>query len=128
SARGLTIVVVRNQQAFMYSGCVVTQYAFTIENGVLRCTLTILGLAETDTSVEPVDPSVSASWVNANLLGAAAHSVYVDTAGLTPAFATPDLTFNGYTFTANYNGTAQNRLTNARSATYVSYGEIEATY
>src|SRR6266567_1398041 len=99
SARGLTIVVVRNKQAFMYSGCVVTQYAYTIENGVLRCTLTILGLAEADTGTEPLDPAVSATWVDANLFGAAAHSIYVDTAGLTPAFATPDLTFNGYTFT-----------------------------
>lgn len=128
SARGLSIVIVRDKQAFLYSGCVVTQFAFTIDNGVLRCTLTILGLAEQDTSVEPLDPASAATWVDANLFGAAAHSVYVDAAGLTPAFATPDTTFNGFTFTANYNGTAQNRLTNTRSATYISYGEIEATY
>jgi len=128
SAVGMSIVVVRDKQAFLYNGCVVTQWAFTIENGVLRVTMSIMGLGEQDTSVEPVDPAASATWVDADLFGAASHSVYVDAAGLTPAFATADTTFNGYTFTANYNGAAQNRLTPTRSATYISYGEIEATY
>jgi len=124
TARGLTIVTVRNGLGFMYSGCVVNQFAFTVENGVLRCTLGMLGLAETDTASN----TFTKSWVDPILLGASSHSVYVDTAGLTPTFATPDTTFNGFTFTANYNGTAQNRLTPARSATYIAYGETEATY
>jgi hypothetical protein len=124
TAKGLTIVCVRNGLGFMYSGCVVTQFAFTVENGVLRVTLSILGLAEQPTSTNVF----TQSWVNPILLGAAAHSVYVDAAGLTPAFATPDATFNGFTFTANYNGAAQNRLTPSRAATYVAYGETETTY
>lgn len=124
SAKGLSIVAVRNKIGFLYSGCVVNQYAFTVENGVLRCTLGILGLAEQATSSN----TFTMSWVDPELYGASAHSVYVDTAGTTPGFATADTTFNGFTFTANYNGAAQNRLTSSRSATYVSYGEIEATY
>jgi hypothetical protein len=124
SARGLTIVTVRNGLGFMYSGCVVNQFAFTVENGVLRVTLGMLGLAEADTSTN----TFTKSWVDPVLLGASAHTVFVDTASLTPTFATPDLTFNGFTFTANYNGSAQNRLTPSRAATYVAYGETEATY
>lgn len=126
SARGLSIVVVRNHIGFLYPGCVVTQWAFTINNGVLQVTMTIMGLAEQDTATP--DPTSSESWIAASLFGASDHSVYVDTAGLTPTFASPDLTFNGYTFTANYNGAPQNRLTSSRSATYISYGETEATY
>ena len=126
TAKGLSIVAVRNHVGFLYSGCVVTQWAFTVDNGVLRVTLSILGLAEQPTSTP--DPTSSESWIDASLFGASAHSVYVDAAGLTPTFASADTTFNGFTFTANYNGAAQNRLTSARSATFVSYGEIEATY
>lgn len=126
SAKGLSIAVVRNHIGFLYSGCVVGQWAFTIENGVLRCTLSIMGLAEDDTTV--ADPTSSESWVDADLFGAGAHSVYVDAEGLTPAFTTADGTFNGFTFTANYNATPQNRLTPQRSATYVAYGETEANY
>jgi hypothetical protein len=126
SARGLSIVVVRNHIGYLYSGCVVGQWAETIENGVLRATLSIIGLAEAPTAV--ADPTSSESWVDADLFGAGAHTVYVDAAGLTPAFASADSTFNGFTFTANYNAAAQNRLTPSRAATYVSYGETEATY
>lgn len=126
TARGLSIAVVRNHIGFLYSGCVVGQWAFTIENGVLRVTLSMLGLAESATSV--ADPTADESWVDADLFGAGAHTVYVDAAGTTPAFASSDTTFNGYTFTANYNASAQNRLTPLRSATYVAYGETEATY
>lgn len=124
SARGLSIGVVRNNIGFLYSGCVVTQWALTVDNGVLRVTMSIMGLAEQDMS----SSTFGESWIAASLFGASDHSVYVDTAGLTPTFADADLTFNGFTFTANYNGAAQNRLTPARSATYISYGEIEATY
>jgi hypothetical protein len=126
AARGLSIVAVRNHIGFLYSGCVVGQWAYTIENGVLRVTMSMMGLAEADTST--ADPTSTESWIDASLFGAASHSIYVDDAGTSPTFASPDLTFNGYTFTANYNCTPQNRLTSSRSATYVAYGETEATY
>lgn len=124
TAKGLSIVAVRNKVGFLYSGCVVNQYAFSVENGVLRCTLGMLGLAEQATS----NNTFTYSWVDPELFGASAHAVYVDAAGTAPAFASADSTFNGFTFTANYNGAAQNRLVRDRAATYVSYGEIEATY
>jgi hypothetical protein len=123
TAKGLSIATIRNSLGFLYSGCVVSQWAFTIENGVLRVTMSMLGLAEQDLS-----GAVTESWIDPMLYGAAAHTIYVDAAGTAPAFATTDSTFNGFTWTVNYNGAAQNRIVPARSATYVSYGETELNY
>ncbi len=72
--------------------------------------------------------AVTPSWIAASLFGADAHSVYVDAAGTAPSFASSDTTFNGFTWRANYNGAAQNRILPTRSATYISYGEIDSTY
>lgn len=123
-ARTASMTVVRNGIGFGYGGCVVTQYAFTIDNGNLRCTASVMGLSEATPGGlgSPV-------WVAAKLLGADAHSIYLDSAGTAPGFAGGiDTSFNGYTFTTNYNGTAQNRIVPARAATYISYGETVATY
>lgn len=124
SAKGLSIYTLRNNIGFLYSGCVVNTWQFTIEDGVLRVSMGMLGLAEQD----PVSNAPTTSWLDPVLYGAAAHTIFVDAAGLTPAFASADSTFNGFTWSANYNGAAQNRITPNRAATYISYGEIEATY
>jgi hypothetical protein len=123
SAKGLSIVTERNSVTYLYSGCVVNTWEFSIQDGVLRVSMGMLGLAEQDTS-----GAVTPSWVAADLYGADAHSIYVDAAGTAPAFAAADVTFNGFTWSANYNGAAQNRIVPTRSATYISYGEIEGTY
>lgn len=124
SAKGLSIYTLRNNVGFLYTGCVVNTWEFTIENGVLRATLGMLGLAE----VDPATSAPTTTWVDPNLLGADAHTIYVDAAGTAPAFAASDSTFNGFTWRINYNGSAQNRIVPARAATYVAYGETEATY
>lgn len=124
SAKGLSIYALRNSIGFLYSGCVVSQWAFTIDNGVLRATLSMLGLAE----VDPTSNTPTTSWVDPTLYGADAHTIFVDAAGTAPTFASADSTFNGYTWTLNYNGSPQNRITPTRSASYVSYGETEGTY
>jgi len=121
--RTASITIVRNGIGFGYAGCVFGGYEFTIDNGVLVCTLNGFGLSETTPG-----GLGSPAWIQPVLFGAAAHSVYVDTAGLTPAFATADLNYNGFTFTSNFNASAQNRLTSSRAATYIAYGETEATY
>jgi len=124
SARGVSILVERNSQGFLYNGCVVSNWEFTIDTGVLRCTASMLGLAENDAA-----GAASPSWIDPELFGADAHSIYVDAAGTAPAFGGGrDNTFNGYTFRANHNGTPQNRIVPDRSATYISYGETEVTY
>lgn len=124
SAKGLSIATIRNSIGFLYSGCVVNTWEFTIDNGVLRASLGMLGLAEDD-----LGGAVTETWVDPKLLGADAHSIYVDTAGTAPVFGGGrDTTFNGFTWRANYNATPQNRIVPDRAATYVAYGETEATY
>lgn len=125
TAKGVSIMVTRNAQDFLYNGCVVNQWAFTLENGVGRVTMSMLGLGENS----PTTPGTATpTWVAPSLFGADAHAVYVDAAGLTPAFAAPDATFNGYTFTANHNGEPQNRIKRDRSASYIKYGITEVSY
>lgn len=124
TAKGISIGIIRNGVGFLYVGCVVNQFAFTVEDGVLRCTLSILGLKEQSF----VAGSATPAWIAPSLFGADAHAVYVDTSGLTPAFAAPDATFNGYTNTINNNGEPQNRLTRDRSASYIKYGITELSY
>jgi hypothetical protein len=120
SGRGVSIVIQRNGVNFLYGGCVVDNWEFTLNNGILEMTLGMLGLSETDTA-----GAVTPSWIDASLFGAAAHSVYVDTAGLTPTFASRDVTYNGFTFRANHNGSAENRIQPTRAANYIKYGITE---
>jgi hypothetical protein len=121
--RTASITIVRNGIGFGYAGCVMGGYVFTINNGVLEVTFNAFGLSE----VTPAGLGTPA-WIDPVLYGASAHAVYVDTAGVAPTFATPDLNFNGYTFTNTFNASAQNRLTPSRAATYIAYGETDATY
>ncbi|HEY1249162.1 MAG TPA: hypothetical protein VGE97_09255 [Nitrososphaera sp.] len=118
-----SITIVRNGVGFGYAGCVMGGFEFTIDNGVLLCTMNGFGLSE-ETPAGLGTPA----WITPDLFGASAHTVYVDTAGTAPAFATPDLNFNGFTFNANYNASAENRLTPDRAATYIAFHETEATY
>jgi hypothetical protein len=116
----LSITIVRNNVVFGYTGCVVGSYEFSIEDAVLRCSMDILGLAEATQSAP------SPTWAAADLLGADAHHVYVAAAAAAPTFTTESIDFNGFTFRANFNAEAQNRIVAARSASYISFGITEA--
>lgn len=117
--RTLSITIVRNNVVFGYTGCVVGQFEYTIEDAVLRCTMSVLGLAEA------VQSAPSPTWSDPDLLGADAHHVYLAAAAAAPTFTTEDVNFNGFTFRANYNAEAQNRIVSTRSASYISYGITE---
>lgn len=123
SAKGLSVTVIRNGVGFGYSGCVVSQYIFAVENGVLMCTMSLIGLAEQDPSALGTD-----SYVAASIFGQDAHNVSVDASGTAPAFASADGTFNGFTATINYNAAAQNRIRLDRSASFISYGQTDYSY
>jgi hypothetical protein len=116
----LSITIVRNNVVFGYTGCVVTGWEFTIEDAVLRVTMNVLGLAEA------VQSAPTPTWAAADLLGADAHRVYLAASAASPTFTTADVNFNGFTFRANYNGEAQNRIRADRQASYISYGITEA--
>lgn len=119
-AKTLSITIVRNNVVFGYTGCVVGGFEFMIEDGVLKCTLNVLGLAEA------VQSAPSPTWVAPILYGADAHRVYLAAAAVTPTFGAVDVNFNGFTFRANYNAEAQNRIRSDRSASYISFGITEA--
>lgn len=120
-ARTLSITIVRNGVVFGYTGCVVGNWEFVLgDDGVLRVTMGILGLAEAVQSLP------APTWSAPDLLGAAAHQVYLAASAISPTFSTADTSFNGFTFRANYNAEAQNRINTARSASYISYGMTEA--
>lgn len=122
AAKGLSITIDRNGNGFGYAGCVIGQWAFTIDNGILKCTASVQGLSEQ----LPADMGTT-SWIDPSLFGADASSIYVDASGTAPAFATRFDNFNGFTATLNYNAEAQNRIRPDRQATFVKYGETEAT-
>lgn len=121
--RTASITIVRNGIGFGYAGCVMGGYEFTIDNGVLMVTFNGFGLSE----ATPAGLGTPA-WIDPNLFGAAAHTVYVADADVAPTFGASDVNFDGLTFNANFNAAAQNRLVPSRAATYISYGETEATY
>ena len=116
----LSITIVRNNVVFGYTGCTVGSFEYTIEDAVLRCTMTVLGLAEA------VQSAPSPTWATPDLLGADAHRVYLAASAASPTFGAADVNFNGFTFRANYNAEAQNRINAARSASYISFGITEA--
>lgn len=116
----LSITVVRNNVVFGYTGCVVGSFEYSIEDGVLRCSMTVLGLAEASQA------SPSPTWAAADLLGADSHRVYLAAAAAAPTFGAVDNNFNGFTFRANHNAEAQNRIRADRQASYISFGITEA--
>lgn len=120
-AKTLSITAIRNDILFGYAGCVVGQYEFTIEDGVLRCAMNMLGLSESD----PAGP-LTPTWVDPDLLGADAHAIFVASDyGAAPTFAGASTDFNGITLTINHNPTAENRIRKDRAASYIAFHETE---
>jgi len=118
-----SITIVRNDVGFGYAGCVLGGYTFAVEDGILICTMNVLGLSEET----PADLG-SPAWVAPNILGADSHSIYTDTAGVAPAFAgAVETNFNGFEFAVDFNAEAQNRIRADREASYISYGETVPT-
>jgi hypothetical protein len=124
-ARTLALTILRNNVAWGYAGCCVGQYEFTIEDGVLRCTLGMLGTGETEPATGPFTPA----WINPDLYGADAHAIFVASDfGPVPTFGAASVDFNGITLTMNHNAAAQNRIVKNRAASYISFGETEVSF
>ena len=115
----LSITCVRNGEVFGYTGCTVGQYSFTVDAGVLKVTMSIIGEAE---AVQTVPVPV---WLEADLLGADSHNVYTTASGITPTWGAAQAGFNGFTFMVNHNAEPQNRIKSSRSAAFVKYGKTD---
>lgn len=119
--RTASITIVRNGIGFGYSGCTLGSLGFFIDTGVLKFRATLFGEKDNVVAAPPTP-----TWLAPSLFGASGHSVYVDAAGATPAFAASAVRdFNGFEFTANHNPSAENRLVNDRGATYIAFHETE---
>ena len=112
----MSLLITRGGNPFGYVGCAVNQWALTVENGVLMCTLSIVGMDEAAQSVGT--PTWSSSAVVA---GPGGVTLEVPTAS---ARADADT----FTATVNDNLVAANRLNGQRKAAYQNWGEREVTF
>lgn len=131
--RTCSITILRNGQWFGYAGCVIGSFDLTVDGGVLMFNITnLLGTTDVPQATITSTPPVP-SFTTPQLLGAAAHSIALGDGALTSAPAgssamagtTVSNKFNGFTFTNNDNAEAQNRINQARSAAYISFGITE---
>lgn len=125
-AKSISVTAERNDVWFGYAGCTVGQYEFTIRDGVLICTMNMLGISQDEPATgSPFTPS----WVDPNLLGADAHAIFVASDyGPAPTFGSASTDFNGITLTLNHNPTAENRIIKQRSASYIAFHQTDITF
>jgi hypothetical protein len=118
SGKTASITVVRNSgEVFGYVGCLVGQASYTVDNGALVATYSIVGNDES----EEADPTPT--WPTAIPFGAGEISLEIPTA--TPIFDT-----EGFDCTINDNAEPQFRMVTgagARGARFVKFGEREVT-
>lgn len=121
--KSLTITIVRNGVAFHYFGCTVGSIKIDVStsDGILKATLGIVGMGVADDNVVGTP-----TWVDALLYGAAAHIVSTGDASITPTYA-PVNGYDGFTFTADHQATAENRIIPQRNAAFIKYGETMIT-
>jgi len=122
TAKSLSITVVRNGVVFKYVGCIVGGFNLRIEDGVLKSNMTMVGLSDVSTGA---DSPPAATFTAPTIMGAGSHQVFLDTAGSSPAFASPSLTFNTFTANINNNGAPRNRIVASRGASAIVWGEGE---
>lgn len=100
---------------FGYTGCVVSALKFTIENGLLTCSVSIIGRDEASAATP------TPTWPTSNVFGAGTYSIEVPTA--TPVFDT-----DAFEFTIDDQAVPDFRLKNTgRGAQLVHYGERNCT-
>jgi len=97
-----------------YLGCSVGHLAFTIDAGVLLCTVSLVGFGEETESTETPSYADSVPFGPGKLLLESPTGT-----------SRPDV--DTFSFEINDNGTPQNRLTGSRFAAYNSWGEREVS-
>jgi hypothetical protein len=112
----LTLLANRSDIPMAYLGMSVSQLAFTLDNGLLVCTASMIGTQEsTQTPPAPV-----ATWGTAQPFGPGLVTLEVPQ-------GSPRADADTFSVTINDNGVAANRLNGARGAAYVNWGEREIT-
>jgi hypothetical protein len=110
----LSLLIQRGGNPMAYVGCSVGQLAFTIEDGVLICTATIIGVDESAQSAGTPAWPTTAPW------GPGKLSLELPT-------ATPRADVSTFSLTINDNLVTANRLNGQRKAAYQNWGEREVS-
>lgn len=107
----MSITIVRNNQVFGYTGCVVSSYTFTIEDGQLKFNVNIIGSDEDSQSL-PMP-----TYTTTQPFGAGRYSVQIPTSSQV-------FDADTFEFTCDDSGEAQYRLKDTgRGAQYIKFGE-----
>lgn len=110
-----SITVVRNGIVFAYVGCVVSSFSYTVEDGLLKATYSIIGSDEaTQTLPVPVFAGQERPF------GSGEYSIQIPT-------ATQVFDVDTFEWTVNDNAEPQYRLKSTRGAQFIKYGEREVT-
>lgn len=113
-AKTASITVVRNGVPFGYTGCVLGQQSYGVDNVTPTVTFNMVGRAEAEEAA-PVP-----NYANDEPFGAGDWEIEIPTAA--QVFDT-----DGFSLDINDNAEAQMRLKNALGAQFVSFGERETT-
>jgi Phage tail tube protein len=115
ASKTASITIVRNGVVFGYVGCVLSSFAYTTEDGMLKATYSIIGSDEA-TQTLPV-PTFAGQE---RPFGSGEYSIQIPTA--TQVFDVDKFEWN-----VNDNGEPQYRLKSTRGAQFIKYGEREVT-
>lgn len=109
----LSILVERNGQRFGYTGCVISSLSMSVDNGLLVCTMSILGRDEA------AQGAAVAAFDEEEVIGAGSYDIRV------PAGAgSADLSIDSFTFSVENGAEPQYRLNpTSPGARFISYGE-----
>jgi hypothetical protein len=112
----ISITIVRNGVVFTYTGCVVGNFTFTVDDGILKFNCSFQGRDEA------VASAPTPTWPTTSPFGAGMYSIEIPTA--TQVFDT-----DTFEFSVEHNAEAQFRLKSggSRGAQFIKYGENETT-
>lgn len=112
----LSITVVRNGVAFGYVGCVISSMEFSIDDGILVCSMSILGTDEASQTVP------TPTYPEASPFGAGMYSMQIPT-------ATQVFDCDSFTLSVEDGAEPQYRLQSggARGARFIKFGERSIT-
>jgi hypothetical protein len=114
-AKTMSITIVRDGICFAYVGCVVSQFAFGVDDGTLTYNVSIVGADEAVQSVP------TPTWPTSTPFGMGQYSIEIPT-------ASPVTDADTFEFTVNDNAEPQYRLkSSGRGANFVKFGEREVT-
>ena len=105
-----SITIKRNDEVFGYTGCVVHGFVLSIDDGVLKMTVNVLGSAESP------QPDNTPTWPSSSTFGPGSYVLEIPT-------ATQIFDADSYELSVSDNGEAQNRISNTIGASFIKLGE-----